>query len=91
MSCRVDLTFTSTRATHAVAQMLEETLIAGPLTLTELTQSGPHQWKASLEPMRAGLAVGFTKVAEILVLIAREVTVETATFDNDARATEVAS
>lgn len=91
MSCRVDLTFTSTRASHAVAQMLEETLIAGPLTLTELTQSGPHQWNASLEPMRPGITVGFAKVAEILVLIAREVTVETATFDNDARAAAVAS
>lgn len=91
MTCRVDLTFTSTRASHAVAQMLEETLIAGPLTLTELTQAGPHQWSATLGPLRTGLTIGFAKVAEILVLIAREVTVETVSFDSDARASAVAS
>lgn len=91
MSCRVDLTFTSARPSHSVAQIFEELLIAAPLSLSELSQAGPHQWSASLTPRRPDKVVSFAKVTEVLLLIAREVTVETATFDGDAPAAVAAS
>lgn len=61
--------------------MIEERLprltAGGPFQARDLAQLGAGAWVFALQPVRPGLAVGFVKVAELLVLLGRE-------FDVDA-------
>lgn len=60
--------------------LLEERLAAlasgGPFHIAGLACSGPEQWTFRLLPLRPGMAIGFVKVAELLVLVAREFDVD---------------
>jgi hypothetical protein len=68
--------YTVTIGTAASRQMLDERLrtltAGGPFCVGGLDAVGGGTWSVHLAPARAGLAVGFGKVAELLILLARE-------------------
>lgn len=51
---------------------LRNLTVAGPFRVRDLIPSGNGLWTFRLEPMRRDRPVGFGKVAELLVLLARE-------------------
>lgn len=44
----------------------------GPFRVRDLTPLGGDAWAFTLEPARPAIAVGFAKVAEFVLLLARE-------------------
>lgn len=45
---------------------------SGPFRIRDLSPRGKDEWLLTLEPARPALALGFGKVAELLVLLSRE-------------------
>ena len=50
--------------------------VGGPFRVPDLAHLGGGLWSFTLQPSRHGLAIGFGKVAELLLLLAREFEVE---------------
>jgi hypothetical protein len=48
----------------------------GPFHVGDLTPVDAGLWAFAVQPVRPGMAVGFSKVAELLVLLAREFDVQ---------------
>lgn len=71
---------TVTIRTAASRQVLDERLraltAAGPFCVGGLDAVGGGNWALHLAPTRVGMVVGFGKVAELLILLAREFEVE---------------
>lgn len=62
--------------TRASRQQIEDRLFQltadGPFAVRDLLHLGGGVWTVMLEPVRPGLAVGFSKVAELQLLLVRE-------------------
>lgn len=61
---------------RAVEERLRGLTAGGPFRVRELARVGVGAWAFRLEPVRPQLAIGFGKVAEFLVLLAREFDVQ---------------
>jgi hypothetical protein len=61
----------------AVEERLANLTSGGPFRPRDLTPLEGGSWAFTLQPLRPGLSVGFAKVAELLVLLAREFHIET--------------
>jgi len=70
------VTITSSLPPAALGGRLDELSGPGPFRVQDLTPLGSGEWAFTLGPRRTGLAVGFAKLAELLVLLAREFHVE---------------
>jgi hypothetical protein len=68
----VQITLESGLPRQAVEQRLEALVSGGPFALRGLVPVGSGRWTLTLRTARPGLAVGSAKVAELLVLVARE-------------------
>ncbi len=68
--------YTVTIRTHLPRSALEHRLspltTAGPFAVRDLAHVGGGSWVFTLQPIRPGMAIGFAKVAELLVLLCRE-------------------
>jgi hypothetical protein len=74
---RYTITIRSAMTRDMVEERLPRLTAGGPFQVRDLAHLGGGAWAFTLQPVRPGLAVGFGKVAELLVLLARE-------FDVDA-------
>lgn len=70
MRCSVTIHTVLPRA--AVELRLARLTSGGPFQPQDLAHLGGGLWTFTLQPRRPGLAVGFAKVAELLVVVARE-------------------
>lgn len=70
------ITITTGLPRAAVEGRLADLAGAGPFRVRDLTPLGGGIWNFAIHPFRPGLSVGFAKVAELLVLLAREFHVE---------------
>jgi hypothetical protein len=70
------ITFRSTQPRGAVERRLRSLAESGPFRVHELEPRGGGAWTCALHPIRPEMAIGFGKVAELLVLLAREFDVE---------------
>ena len=61
---------------QVVEERLRVLVADGPFTVRELAPVGVGVWAFHLQPVRPELAIGFGKVAEFLVLLAREFDVQ---------------
>lgn len=68
----LQITLESALPRQAVEQRLETLVLGGPFALRGLVPAGSGRWTLTLRTARPGLAVGSVKVAELLVLVARE-------------------
>jgi len=56
----------------ALEPRLAKLTAGGPFRVRDLDHLGAGVWAFGLQPQRPGLSIGFAKVAELLVLLARE-------------------
>jgi len=75
MHYRIRIRTAATRV--ALEDRLPSLTAGGPFHVQELAHEGSGVWTFTLQPIRPGMMIGFGKVAELLVLLARE-------FDVDA-------
>jgi hypothetical protein len=68
----LQITLESALPRQVVEQRLEALAAGGPFAVRGLTPSGAGRWAITLRTARPGLAVRSVKVAELLVLVARE-------------------
>ncbi len=73
---RYTITIRSVLPREAIEFRLPGLTAGGPFQVRDLVHLGGGVWSFTLHPVRSGLAVGFGKVAELLVLLAREFEVE---------------
>lgn len=73
---RYSITIRSGLPRHAIEDRLPSLMAGGPFQARNLAPLGGGTWSFTLQPSRPGMAVGFGKVAEVLVLVAREFEVE---------------
>lgn len=73
---RYSVTIRSVLPQAAIEGRLTSLAAAGPFRVSGLSQRGDGAWTFAVQPARPGLSVGFGKVAELLVLLAREFDVE---------------
>lgn len=70
------MTYAITLRTTLTRGLLEDRLCRmtadGPFRAPALSHHGGGLWTATLRPTRPGMAIGFGKVAELLVLMSRE-------------------
>lgn len=74
MHAKVTITTGLPRA--AVEERLANLTSGGPFRPRDLTLLEGGAWAFTLQPLRPGLSIGFAKVAELLVLLAREFHIE---------------
>ena len=70
------ITISSASSRAAVEQRLAALTAAGPFRVRGLDPLGNGTWEVAFRPARPGMPIGFAKVAELLVLIAREFHIE---------------
>lgn len=73
---RCSITIQSSLPRTVVELRLTRLTSGSPFQSQNLTHVGGGQWTFTLQPVRPGLAIGFAKVAEMLVLVAREFDVD---------------
>lgn len=66
------ITFRTPLPHGMLEQRLQRLTADGPFRVPRLSHHGDGVWTAAVEPARPGLAIGFAKVAELLVLLTRE-------------------
>jgi hypothetical protein len=66
------VTIRCTSSTEAPDERLVNLTAAGPFRMRDLAPAGHGLWTFRLEPVRRDMPLGFGKVAELLVLLARE-------------------
>jgi hypothetical protein len=66
------LTIASRFSRAIVEDRLLRAITEGPFLVRDLAPAAPGVWTFSLEPRRPEMAIGFAKVAELLVLLGRE-------------------
>lgn len=66
------VTIRCTSSTEAPGERLVNLMAAGPFRMRDLAPAGHGLWTFRLEPVRRDMLLGFGKVAELLVLLARE-------------------
>jgi hypothetical protein len=59
-------------STEMPGERLGNLTAAGPFRMRDLAPAGRGLWTFRLEPVRRDMLLGFGKVAELLVLLARE-------------------
>ena len=67
----VRLTLRTPLPLPAIEGRLRDLAAAGPFRIRGLSHAGGDAWSVVLEPARPQIAVGFGKVAELVVLLAR--------------------
>ena len=74
------MNYTVSLRTASARQSVEDRLRAvatgGPFRVRDLAPVGVGVWTFQLQPLRPEMAIGFGKVAELLVLLAREFEVQ---------------
>lgn len=70
------ITITTSLPRAALEPLLADLTAGSPFRVRNLDHLGGGLWAFALQPLRPGLAIGFAKVAEMLVLLAREFPVE---------------
>jgi hypothetical protein len=73
---RYTVTIRSILPREAIEGRLPCLTAGGAFQVRDLVHLGAGVWAVTLQPVRPGLAVGFGKVAELLVLLSREFEVE---------------
>jgi len=70
------ITISSASPRAAVEQRLAALTAAGPFRVRGLDPLENGTWEVAFRPARPGMPIGFAKVAELLVLLAREFHIE---------------
>jgi hypothetical protein len=70
------ITISSASPRASVEQRLAALTAAGPFRVRSLAPLDTGAWEVAFRPARPGMAIGFAKLAELLVLIAREFHIE---------------
>lgn len=73
---RHTITIHSALPSDTIENRLAILTAGGPFRVPDLAHLGGGVWSFTLQPSRPGLAIGFGKVAELLLLLAREFEVE---------------
>lgn len=73
---RYTITIKTGLARDGIEERLPRLTEGGPFHVRDLVHLGGGVWAFTLQSVRPGMAVGFGKVAELLVLLAREFDVE---------------
>jgi hypothetical protein len=73
---RYTITIHSVLPRETIEERLPSLMAGGPFQVREFVHLGGRVWSFTLQPCRPGMAVGFGKLAELLVLLAREFEVE---------------
>ncbi len=73
---RYTITIRSVLPRDMLQDRLPDLTAGGPFQIGDLAHQGGGAWSFTLRPSRPGMAVGFGKVAELLVLLGREFEVE---------------
>lgn len=73
---RYSVTIRSFLPRDTIEGRLPSLTAGGPFQVLDIVHLGGGVWSFTLQPSRPGLTVGFGKVAELLVLFAREFDVE---------------
>ena len=68
---RYEITFRTGLAREALGLLVDEVSAAGPFAVGTPEPKGLDTWLLRIEPHHGGLAVGFAKVAELQLLLAR--------------------
>lgn len=66
------ITFRTPLHRDILEERLQQLTADGPFRVPTVSHHGGGVWTASLQPTRPGMAIGFAKVAELLVLLTRE-------------------
>lgn len=70
MQCTISIRTAASR--QVVDDRLRQLTGGGPFRMGDLVTVGVGVWRFHLQPVRQGMVIGFGKVAELLVLLARE-------------------
>lgn len=68
---RYEITFRTGSTREVLGALVDDVSATGPFSIAAPEQRGTDTWLLRIEPRRHGLAVGFAKVAELLLLLAR--------------------